>query len=121
MKQILENGNFDQVKVPRGVILPNSTLKTRWDIWIIVLVLYNVFFTPLTIGFDFDPAKLDGDPVFSCTNSPRCGGFDDAAASWAGIDDSPPVVPPFATDDEGDYVSRDGFDYINDDEWGLGF
>ena len=65
--------------------------------------------------------RVDGDPVFSCTNSPRCGGFDDAAASWAGIDDSPPVVPPFATDDEGDYVSSDGFDYINDDECGLGF
>jgi hypothetical protein len=51
IKMIKEKGNFDEIVVPSTIILPNSVNKTRWDIWIIILVLYNVFFTPLDIGF----------------------------------------------------------------------
>ena len=47
---IKEKGNFDEIEVPRSIILPNSTNKIRWDIWIIVLVLYNIVYTPLDIG-----------------------------------------------------------------------
>jgi len=34
------------------MFFPNSFVKKIWDIWIIILVLYNVFFIPLDISLE---------------------------------------------------------------------
>jgi hypothetical protein len=34
------------------MFLPNSLFKRRWDLFIIILVLYNVVLIPMEIGFN---------------------------------------------------------------------
>jgi hypothetical protein len=39
----------------KWIILPNSVPRTTWDLFMILLVLYNAFALPFVVGFDVEP------------------------------------------------------------------
>jgi hypothetical protein len=47
LRRIDEEGHFELVKIPKHIVLPNSVAKQRWDLLIIIMVLYNVVLTPM--------------------------------------------------------------------------
>jgi hypothetical protein len=40
--------------IPRYVLYPNAPFRQRWDIFIIVLVLYNVMLIPMELGLELE-------------------------------------------------------------------
>ena len=51
MNIIKTSGQFEKKNIPKYIILPNGTWKSRWDLLIILFVIYNIVITPLDIGF----------------------------------------------------------------------
>ena len=56
---IAVSGQFEKPKIRSYQIFPNSVGKRRFDLWIIVLVIYNVIFTPMEIGMSFSSLLPD--------------------------------------------------------------
>jgi hypothetical protein len=52
------NQDGETITVPKGIILPTAPWKEKWDIWIMLLILYSAATAPVRVCFGADPVGI---------------------------------------------------------------